>query len=119
VIEEILRLAGCDEAHFWATHTGAELDLFLMKQGWRYGVEVKFQDAPRLTPSMRVALEDLRLDHLTVLYPGDRAYSLAERVTVVPVAQLAAGDAAVFMPRVRRQRGATTGRRTTANRRTR
>jgi predicted AAA+ superfamily ATPase len=119
VIEEVLRLVECDEAHFWATHTGAELDLFLMKQGRRYGVEVKFQDAPRLTPSMRVALEDLRLDHLTVLYPGDRAYSLAERVTVLPVARLAVGDTAALMPQVSRRRGATTRRRDPVPRRTR
>ena len=42
-------------------------------------------DAPRLTPSMRVALEDLQLDHLLVIYPGSRTYSLAERVKVVPL----------------------------------
>ena len=63
-----------------------------MKRGRRYGVEVKFQDAPRLTPSMRIALSDLRLRHLTVLYPGDLRYELDRRVTVVPLADLARGD---------------------------
>ena len=78
-------------AYFWATHTGAELDLLLFKGGRRYGVEVKRQDAPRLTPSMRVALDDLKLARLAVLYPGPRRYALADRVMVVPAVELASG----------------------------
>ncbi len=91
VIEEVLKLVRPDAAYFWATHNGAELDLMLFKGERRYGVEVKFQDAPRLTPSMRIALEDLRLDRLTVLYPGDQRYDLSDSVTVMPVAELATG----------------------------
>lgn len=102
-IEEVLKLTEPDEAYFWGTHTGAELDLLLFKHGRRYGVEVKYQDAPRLTPSMRIALEDLRLDHLTVLYPGTQAYDLADRVTVQPATALAAGDPRVLIPRARRK----------------
>lgn len=107
-IEEALRVARPDGAYFWATHTGAELDLLLIKRGRRYGVEVKFQDAPRLTPSMRIALEDLGLEHLVVLYPGDRRYVLDRRVTVVPLAELATrGGVALWDRRgvVRRKRG--------------
>jgi predicted AAA+ superfamily ATPase len=88
-IEETLKLVRPDAAYFWATHTGAELDLLLVKRGRRYGVEVKFMDAPRLTPSMRIALSDLRLERLTVLYPGDLRYAVDPRVTVVPLAELA------------------------------
>jgi predicted AAA+ superfamily ATPase len=88
-IEETLKLVRPDAAYFWATHTGAELDLLLIKGGRRYGVEVKFQDAPRLTPSMRIALSDLRLQHLRVLYPGDQRYELGRGVMVVPLAELA------------------------------
>ena len=98
-LEEVLKLAQPDDAYFWATHTGAELDLLLFKNGRRYGVEVKHQDAPRLTASMRIAHTDLRLDHLTVLYPGTRAYDLADRVKVVPLTALAAGDTDVILPR--------------------
>jgi len=89
-VPDPISLARPEAAYFWATHTGAELDLLLVKRGRRYGVEVKFQDAPRLTPSMRIALSDLRLEHLTVLYPGDLRYALDRRVTVVPLAELAA-----------------------------
>ena len=88
-IEEALRTVRPEAAHFWATHTGAELDLLLFVRDHRYGVEVKFQDAPRLTPSMRIALEDLGLRRLSVLYPGDRRYPLERRVDVVPLAELA------------------------------
>jgi hypothetical protein len=80
---------------FWATHTGAELGLLLIKDRRRHGVEVKFQDAPRLTPSMRIALADLRLERLTVLYPGDLRYELDRRVTVMPLAELAADPGVV------------------------
>ncbi len=104
-IEETLRVVRPEAAYFWATHTGAELDLLLFKGGRRYGVEVKFQDAPRVTASMRIALSDLRLEHLTVLYPGDLRYDLDRRVTVVPLAQLASGKAdMVAMGPTRRKR---------------
>lgn len=92
-IEEAIDVARPDAAYFWGTHGGAELDLLLMKGGKRYGVEVKLQDAPRLTPSMRIALADLRLERLTVLYPGDQRYDLGDRVSAVPMAELASGDA--------------------------
>lgn len=99
-IEEVLKLVEPDDSYFWATHGGAELDLLIFKNGRRYGIEVKHQDAPTLTASMRTALADLQLEHLTVLYPGSRDYALAERVTVVPLASLAAGDPAVVLPDV-------------------
>jgi len=100
-IEEVLRVAKPSEAYFWATHTGAELDLLLMREGRRIGVEVKRQDAPRLTPSMRIAVADLGLDQLTVLYPGDEVYDLADRVRVAPLASLAQDNPAVLLPRSR------------------
>ena len=103
-IEEVLKVMQSSEAYFWATHTGAELDLLLMWQGRRIGVEVKRQDAPRLTPSMRIALDDLGLEQLTVLYPGNAAYDLADRVRVVPLASLAEYDPALLLPRKRRRR---------------
>jgi predicted AAA+ superfamily ATPase len=77
-----------DEFYFWATHQGAELDLLLLKRGRRIGVECKRVDAPRLTPSMRIALADLHLDELSVVYPGDRRYSLAKKIEAVPLAEM-------------------------------
>ncbi|MBC7227399.1 MAG: ATP-binding protein [Thermoflexales bacterium] len=92
VMEEVIKAVGPDEAYFWATHGGAELDLLLIVGGRRIGVECKRVDAPRLTPSMRIALEDLALDILFVFYPGTRAYPLAERVKVLPLAWLERGN---------------------------
>jgi predicted AAA+ superfamily ATPase len=93
VIEEIVKAVQPDEAYFWATHGGAELDLLLLKSGRKLGVECKRVDAPRLSSSMRIALQDLELDRLAVIYPGDRQYPLADRVTAVPLEAAANGEA--------------------------
>ena len=85
VIEEVLKSTMPDEAYYWATHGGAELDLLLLKDGRRIGVECKRVDAPRLTPSMRLALEDLELDRLFVIYPGNLAYPIADKVMALPL----------------------------------
>ncbi|HEX6828885.1 MAG TPA: ATP-binding protein, partial [Burkholderiales bacterium] len=77
-LEQMLRIAQPEQAYFWATHAGAELDLLMFKQGRRVGVEFKRMDAPRLTPSMRIAMADLGLDALYVVYPGNRRYTLAQ-----------------------------------------
>ena len=87
-VEEVLKALCPDEAYFWATHNGAELDLLLFKRGRRIGVECKRADAPTLTSSMRIALTDLKLDELYVVYPGEQRYSLARNVKVVPLSQL-------------------------------
>ncbi len=88
-VEEALKHFQPDEAYFWATHQGAELDLLLFKDGRRLGVEIKRMDAPTLTPSMRIAIENLRLDRLVILYPGSARYKLAKQVEVLPLATLA------------------------------
>lgn len=88
-VEEVLKALRPDDAYYWATHNGAEIDLVLFKGGKRLGVECKRADAPTLTPSMRIALADLKLDELLVVYPGERRYRLAPRVAVVPLAELA------------------------------
>ena len=85
-VEEVLKSFRPDEAYYWATYNGAELDLLLFKNGRRIGIECKRADAPTLTPSMRIALADLRLDRLYVLYPGEKAYTLARKVEAVPLA---------------------------------
>jgi len=98
VIEEVITAAKPDEAYFWATHSGAELDLLLIKNGRRIGVECKRMDAPRLTPSMRIALQDLSLDSLLVIYLGLHPYSLGEKTQAIPLASLAEPGASPFEP---------------------
>jgi len=87
-VEEVLKALQPDEAYYWATYSGAEIDLVLFKRGRRMGVECKRADAPTLMPSMRIAMADLKLDELLVVYPGDKRYSLAAKIDAVPLAQL-------------------------------
>lgn len=88
-IEEALRHYQPDREYFWATHNGAELDLLLFKDGKRIGIECKRRDAPKLTASMKIAMDDLRLDELLVIYPGRKAYPLGESIRVLPLEALA------------------------------
>ncbi len=88
LLGQVLRIAQPDQAYFWATHQGAELDLLIFKDQQRVGVEFKRSDAPGLTASMRVALSDLKLDKLYVVYPGHQRYALAPNVEVVPLTAL-------------------------------
>ena len=85
-VEQIVNAFEAPGNYFWATHGGAELDLLVMRGGKRYGFECKLADAPGTTRSMRVALNDLDLDHLWVVYPGDEAYPLDDRISVLPIA---------------------------------
>lgn len=74
------------ECFFWATHGGAELDLLIHQNGKKIGFEFKCQDAPKLTKSMQIACEDLGLDQLYVVCPGDVHYRLANNITVIGLA---------------------------------
>ena len=76
-----------------------ELDLLLFKDGRRLGVEVKRADAPALTKSMQIALKDLELEQLAVLYPGPRRYDLSDRITIVPLAAIGRGGTEALFPR--------------------
>ncbi len=87
-VEEVLKALRPDETYYWATHGGAEIDLLLFKNGRRIGVECKRADAPVLTSSIRIALADLKLDELRVVYPGEKRYSLTSKVEVLPLAEL-------------------------------
>ena len=70
-------------AYFWATQSGAELDLFYTMGGSRLGAEFKYSSAPSVTRSMRIAITDLKLDHLYVVYPGSERFPLASDITAI------------------------------------
>ena len=91
VLEQVLAMEPHDEAYFWATHQGAEIDLILRRGDRLYGVECKFADAPRMTPSIRNALSDLGLVRVAVIYPGDQRFPISERVEAVPIKVLSGG----------------------------
>lgn len=76
-----------EECYCWATHTGAELDLLVRRGNASLGFEFKRTDSPALTKSMRIALADLRLDHLYVVHPGLATFPLASAVTALALRQ--------------------------------
>jgi predicted AAA+ superfamily ATPase len=96
VIEEVIQAFNPDESYFWATHNGAEIDLLMVKEGRVYGVECKRMDAPKMTPSMQIAMTDLNLKRMAVIYPGAKRFPLADGIEVVPLQDLAQGGQALF-----------------------
>ena len=88
-IEQVLRSVRPAQAFFWATHTGAEVDLFFLSHGRRYGIECKFSETPKITKSMNQALESLNLAHLWVVYPGEHPYPLSKQISVWPLKDIA------------------------------
>lgn len=90
LLKELIEHLGAhrEECFFWATQAGAELDVFVKSGNHRLGFEIKCTSAPRITPSMRSALRDLRLDELTILHAGESSFPIAERVRAVAAARL-------------------------------
>jgi len=96
VIEEVIHSVEPDDVYFWATHQGAEMDMVFSKGGRMYGIEVKRTDAPTMTPSMRIALEDLKLEGIVVIYTGEKRYSLHKKIDVVPFETIMDGMKGMF-----------------------
>ena len=89
-LEEVIRHSrvSSDSCHFWATHNKAELDLLILKNGKKLGFEFKLSEAPKITPSMEQSCEDLNLESLSVIYPGQREYQISNKITVIPLNQI-------------------------------
>jgi len=87
-LEQTLIAHGDREAYFYGTQRGAELDLLLLRRGCRWGFEFKCADAPSTTKSMHIVLEDLKLEHLWVVYPGSRRYPLSAKITALPLREI-------------------------------
>lgn len=93
-LEEVIRVvqATTNECYFWATHSDAELDLFILKDGKRLGFEFKYSDSPKISKSMRIALQDLSLDHLALIYPGKDIFPMDEKITAYGLDSIASGQ---------------------------
>ena len=89
-LEQALIMHGERDAYFYGTQRGAELDLLLLRRGRRWGFEFKCSDAPTTTKSMHIALQDLKLEHLFVVYPGTLRYSMTEKITALPLREIGA-----------------------------
>ncbi len=87
-MEQVLSATGDRDAYFWATHSGAELDLLVFDQGRRLGFEFKYTEQPATTKSMRIAMADLGLDHLYVVHPGKQTFPLDQGLTAITLPDL-------------------------------
>jgi len=86
VIEQLIRLLKADDSEYfhWATHAGAELDFLHVRGLTKTGFEIKKTVAPKLTKSLRIALQDLQLERLYVIHAGEHSYPLAEKIKAIP-----------------------------------
>jgi len=84
-IEQVLAITEKQDVYFWATHAGAELDLLVFKDGKRLGFEIKYTDAPKITKSMLIATDDLKLDQIYIIYPGRKSYPLDKHIYVMSI----------------------------------
>jgi predicted AAA+ superfamily ATPase len=90
VLEQIIRRLGAkgEECFFWATHGGAELDLLVFRGQQRLGFEIKRTTSPKITPSMRSALSDLRLRSLDVIHAGESTFPMDKKIRAVALSRL-------------------------------
>jgi len=88
VLEQIFSVVRPASTFYWATYNGAEIDLLFPSGGKKVGVEIKFNEAPQITSSMRIALDNLNLDHIWVIYPGEHRYPVHQKITVLPISQI-------------------------------
>lgn len=90
VIEQIIRVLGADrsECYFWATHSGAEIDLLVVRGRTRLAFEIKRTVTPRVTPSMRFAISDLQLKRIDVIHAGGSTFTLGNKIRAVALERL-------------------------------
>jgi predicted AAA+ superfamily ATPase len=88
IIEQLLQKMGSRDYFYWRTHTGVELDLLILKNGKRYGFEIKYSEKPQITKSMRLAAEDLKLDQLFLVYQGKHQFEIENGIKLLPAQML-------------------------------
>lgn len=88
-LEQVLSISGDRKAWYWGTHSGAEVDLLLDPKGLNLGFEFKFSETVRTTRSMRMALEDLALNHLYIVYPGEDSFRIDEKISALSISDVA------------------------------
>jgi predicted AAA+ superfamily ATPase len=89
-LEQVLSALGVrrERCFFWATYQGAELDLLVLVGGKRLGFEIKRTSVPTATKSMHVAIADLHLDRLDVIYEGTQTYPVGAKIRAVPLSRV-------------------------------
>ena len=89
-LEHLIGTLDLSESYFWATHSGAEIDLLFFHKGRRYGAEIKFTEKPRPTKSIRAAIQSLNLEHVWIIYPGEHTYPIDDTISVLPISDSSA-----------------------------
>ena len=89
-LEQILQVVRPSQAWYWGVHGRAELDFLFTSKGKRYGVEIKFSEAPSVTTSMRTAIEDLSLKQLWIVYPGKHTTEIDKKISLLPITEIEA-----------------------------
>jgi uncharacterized protein len=87
-LEQVLQIFHLSQAYYWGTYNHAELDLLFFRNGRRYGVEVKFSESPKVTPSMKIAVKELALSHLWIVHPGQHDYPVESSISVLSLQNL-------------------------------
>jgi len=88
-LEQVLSVVGAQNAYFWGTHAGAELDLMLIRNGKHFGIEFKCSASPKMTKSLRIAIDNLSLEKAWIIYPGEHIFPVHEKVDALPISKLA------------------------------
>jgi predicted AAA+ superfamily ATPase len=90
-LEQVIRYydAEPEECYFWSSHNIAEIDLLIFKNGKRIGFEFKYTDSPKITSSMKISLEDLELDQIKVIFPGNISFRMSDKIEAVGFETLA------------------------------
>ncbi|RLA93139.1 MAG: hypothetical protein DRG83_21425 [Deltaproteobacteria bacterium] len=88
VVEQIVTMAHNADIYFWATHAGTELDAMLMGGTKRIGIEIRYTDAPKITKSIRMAMKDLNLDYVYIVYPGRKTFPLEKKIDALSIRDL-------------------------------
>ncbi|MBF0478257.1 MAG: ATP-binding protein [Candidatus Omnitrophica bacterium] len=87
-LEQVAQQIGTPDIFYWATHNQAEIDLFFVKNGKRYGVEFKFSELPKQTKSMLSAKDSLGLTKIFIVYPGTGSFSISKDIEVCALADI-------------------------------
>lgn len=90
-LEQVIRYynAEPEECYFWSSHSIAEIDLLIFKNGKRIGFEFKYTDSPKITSSMKISLEDLELDQIKVIFPGNISFKMSDKIEAIGFQTLA------------------------------
>jgi uncharacterized protein len=87
-LEQVLHLTHQRNIYFWGTYGGAELDLLSIEHGRRIGYEFKCSETPASSKSIRIALDDLKLDELRIVFPGPKGFPIDNKISAITLDEL-------------------------------